>query len=142
MRFSDTIAPTRRVPAFARRAATAVLPLGFLACFLTCVLAPGCGGGRRLRLERQMAWVAANPRAPSPVKQAVLGKKLQEGVRMTKDAVVASWGEPRDKLDLGGGDARWIYRKRQARNTGGVVIEYTLIFNRGYLTKVKQIERR
>ena len=89
-----------------------------------------------------MAWVAANPRAPRPVTQAVLGKKIQEGVGMTPDSVVASWGEPHEKLDLGGGDARWIYRKRQARNTGGVVIEYTLIFNRGFLTRVMQVERR
>lgn len=61
---------------------------------------------------------------------------------MTTDAIVASWGEPHEKLDLGGGDARWIYRKRQSRNTGDVVIVYTLIFNRGYLAKVLQEERR
>ncbi len=89
-----------------------------------------------------MAWVSSHPNAPRPVTKAVLGKKLQEGVGMTTGAVVASWGEPHEKLDLGGSDARWIYRKRQSRNTGDVVIVYTLIFNRGYLAKVQQEERR
>jgi len=144
MRLSDTSAPgcseftDNGLSALGRRAATAVLAAGFMAC----VMSSGCGSDRAGRLERQMAWVSSHPRAPRPVVKAVLGKKLQEGVGMTTDAVVASWGEPDEKLDLGGGDARWIYRKGQARNSGRVVMEYMLIFNRGYLTRVLQSERR
>ncbi len=125
--------PRRRATALACRAATAAL--------LACAFVSGCRG-RSLRLESQKAWVASHPEAPLPVKQAVLGRKLQERVGMPPSAVVASWGEPDKKLDLGGGDAVWIYRKGQARNTGRVVIEYKLIFKRGCLMKVLQTERR
>ena len=144
MRPSDVSTPGRLecmhngLPALARRVATPLLAVGVVAC----VLFSGCGGGRAGRLERQMAWVASHPRAPRPVVKAVLGKKLQEGVGMTTDAVVASWGDPDERLDLGGGDARWVYRKGQTRNATRVTIEYTLIFNRGYLTKVLQSDRR
>ena len=142
MRLSDITAtrhrgPTRsRTPALARAAMTA-----FASGFLACVLSTGCGNAAR-RFGRQMDWVADNPKAPRPVIKAVLGKKLQEGVGMTTGAVVASWGKPHEKLDFGGGDARWIYRRGQFKNTGRVVIVYTLIFNRGYLTKVLQSEGR
>jgi len=144
MRPSDASAPgcseftDNGLSALGRRAATAVLAAGFVAC----VMSSGCGGDRAGRLERQMAWVSTHPRAPRPVVKAVLGKKLQEGVGMTTDAVVASWGDPDERLDLGGGDARWVYRKGQTRNATRVTIEYTLIFNRGYLTKVLQSDRR
>jgi len=147
MRSSDASAPgcsefTDSGPsALCRRAATAILAAAF-GCVLACLVAPGCRRSMESQLQRQMAWVSGHPDAPRPVVKAVLGKKLQEGVGMTTDAVVASWGEPDEKLDLGGGDARWIYRKGQARNSGRVVMEYTLIFNRGYLTKVLQSERR
>ena len=93
----------------------------------------GCGG-RQAALEKQYEWVAANPNAPVPVKRAVLGKKLVDG--MNEDAVVASWGEPKRKRDLGGGDSRWTYRKSQIISDMRVVIEYTLIFNRGLLVRV------
>lgn len=139
MRLTYTTAASHLLPTFAH---VAVATAGSTWIFLACALCAGCGVGRALHLERQMAWVTSHPNAPSPVKQAVLGKKLQEGVGMTTGAVVASWGEPREKLDLGGGDARWIYRRPQARNTGRVIMVYTLIFNRGYLTKVLQTERR
>jgi len=97
------------------------------------VLLSGCGG-RRADLEEQYDWVAANPKAPATVKRAVLGKKLVDG--MNEDAVVASWGEPKRKRDLGGGDSRWTYRKSQVISDMRVVIEYTLIFNRGLLVRV------
>lgn len=114
------------------------LPLAVLAAVAA---APGCGGGAG-GLARQASWVAAHLDAPVAVKEAVLGKKLMEGVGMTPDAVVASWGEPDNLLDLGGGDARWTYRRRQLRNNTRLVIEYTLIFNRGYLMRVLQEEHR
>ncbi len=60
------------------------------AVLLAGLLAAGCGG----RLARQFEWVGANPGAPEAVRKAVLGKKLLEGVGMTEDAVVASWGSP------------------------------------------------
>lgn len=97
------------------------------------VLLSGCGG-RRAALEEQYDWVAANPNAPAAVKRAVLGKKLVDG--MNEDAVVASWGEPKRKHDLGAGDSRWTYRKSQIISDMRVVIEYTLIFNRGILVRV------
>ena len=125
----------RRSP---RRRATAALTTVFLAC----ALALGCWGGGSPRLKLQKGWVASHPNAPLQVKQAVLGKKIQEGIGMPPSAVVASWGEPDEKLDLGGGDAAWIYRKRQDRNSGRIVIEYKLIFNRGFLMRVQQMERR
>jgi len=140
MRLSDTTVqsrPGRTLP----RAGTLSLAC-FSAYVLACAFSAGCGGGRAAGLERQMAWVSSHPNAPQPVIKAVLGKKLQEGVGMATDAVIASWGQPHEKLDLGGGDARWVYRKRQLRNTGRVTIVYTLIFNRGYLTRVLQEERR
>jgi hypothetical protein len=144
MRFSDSTTPRHRGPmrpgarTRALRVAAAIPALGFAAC----VLFLGCRRSTMSRLNRQIDWVANNPKASSAVKQTVLGKKLQEGVGMTPDAVIASWGRPHEKLDLGGGDARWIYRRGQHRNTGRVVIEYTLVFNRGYLMRVVQRERR
>lgn len=97
------------------------------------VLLSGCGG-RRVDLEEQYDWVAANPNAPATIKRAVLGKKLVTG--MNEAAVVASWGEPKRRHDLGGGDSRWTYRKSQIISDMRVVIEYTLIFNRGLLVRV------
>ena len=116
---------TRRVTI---RDARSLGPAIVLAVFLS-----GCGG-RQAALEEQYEWVAANPNAPAPVKRAVLGRKLVDG--MNEDAVVASWGDPKRKLDLGGGDSRWTYRKSQIINNMRVVIEYTLIFNRGILVRV------
>lgn len=93
----------------------------------------GCRGGAG-RHERQLEWVTAHPRAPSAVKRAVLNKELVQG--MSEGAAVASWGEPRRRLDLGAGDSRWTYRRPQTVNDRRIVIEYTLIFNRRVLVRI------
>ncbi len=97
------------------------------------VLLSGCGGPQ-VALEDLGKWVAANPNAPSRIRQAVLKRELIAG--MTEDAVVACWGEPKRKRGLGGGDSRWTYRKSQIISDRRVVKEYTLIFNRGILVRV------
>ncbi len=115
-----------------RRTISSLAAAGLL---LACALAAGCRG-----LGQQFEWVETHPRAPGRVKRAVLGKKLVDG--MTEDAVVASWDEPAERLSLGGGDSRWIYRKQQIINNRRSVIEYTLIFNRGLLIRVLKEQRR
>jgi len=87
-----------------------------------------------------MEWVALNPNASEEVRRAVLGKKLVAG--MSEDAVVASWGEPDEKLALGGGDARWIYRRPQVDTGVRFEVEYTLVFRGGVLLAVHQQRRR
>lgn len=96
-------------------------------------LLSGCGG-REAAIEERYEWVAANPNAPARVRQAVFNREVMPG--MNEDAVVASWGEPKRRRDLGGGDSRWTYRKSQILNDRRAVIEYTLIFNRGILVRV------
>ncbi len=115
-----------------RRTTSSLAAAGLL---LACALAAGCG-----RLGRQFEWVDTHPQAPAGVKRAVLGKKLVMG--MTQDAVLASWNEPVERLALGGGDSRWVYRRLQLINNRRSFIEYTLIFNRGTLIKVLKQRRR
>ena len=100
-------------------------------------LAAGCFGAR---LERQREWVEMYPEAPREIKRAVLGKKLVQG--MPPDAVCASWGEPDDVVDLGGGDARWTYNRRQEMDGVAVNVEYTLVFNRSVLIRVHRQKYR
>lgn len=96
--------------------------------------------GKTGRLERQIEWVHLNPDASEEVKRAVLGKKLIAG--MSEDAVLASWGEPAEKLSLGGGDARWVYRKPQVSSGRRFEVEYTLVFRGGILIAVHQQRQR
>lgn len=105
----------------------------FTGACAAAALAAGCVGSR---LERQHDWVEMHPEAPRQIKQVVLGKKLLEG--MTKDAVRASWGNPHDSIDLGSGDARWTYNRRQVVSGAHFTVEYTLVFSRGVLIRVHQ----
>jgi len=107
-----------------------------LAAAASVVLTAGCGGGR----ERQENWVVTHPDAPTAVKRAVLSMQLETG--MTTDAVVASWGEPAEKVDLLGGDARWTYNRSQTFNRTRVTVEYILVFKGGILSRVETLRGR
>ncbi len=122
-------------------------PRGCLAALAVVALAAGCFGppvkvGPRpgTRLERQRDWVEMHPRAPSQIKQAVLGKKLVQG--MPTDAVRASWGKPDEVIALGGGDARWTYDRGQDLGGVQITVEYTLVFNRGVLIRIHKQKYR
>lgn len=109
-----------------------------LAALSAAALAAGCLAGPRLR--RQRDWVGLHPEAHARIRRAVLAKELIEG--MTVDAACASWGEPDEAVDLGGGVSRLTYNRRQ--DAGGVYVnvEYTLVFNRGVLIRIHQQKYR
>ncbi len=106
---------------------------GIALAALAALTATGCRTGVG-GLGRQFEWVESHPGAPTQIKKTVLGKKLIEG--MSEDAVLASWGRPNEKTDLGAGDSRWKYRKHQATKYGRRTIEYTLIFGGGVVVRI------
>ena len=97
-------------------------------------LTSGCLKLKEMRAAPQRDWLELHPDAPAHVKRAVLGKRLVEG--MTTDAVRASWGEPQQAADLGGGIVRWTYNRKQDVNNLQVNVEYLLVFNRGVLIRI------
>ena len=105
--------------------------------FAIVAFAAGCFGPR---LAQQRDWVELHPDAPKQIKQAVLGKKLLQG--MPKDAARASWGEPDEELDLRGGVERWTYRRPQSLGGVQITVEYTLVFDRGVLIRIHQQKYR
>jgi hypothetical protein len=115
-----------------------LLSVSAVACVALAVpMSFGCG---TQRLAQQRAWLEMNPSAPTPVKQAVLGKKLIPG--MDEDAIVASWGKPNQILKLGsGGDARWTYIRPQNRDGSRVSVEYNLVLNGGVLIAIHHHNR-
>jgi outer membrane protein assembly factor BamE (lipoprotein component of BamABCDE complex) len=106
-----------------------------VACAL-CALALSASGCRSDSLDAQREWIELHPNAPQRIRRAVIGKKLLQG--MTKDAVIASWGEPTTTLRLGTNDSRWTYLRPQTTSGRRYNVEYTLVFSRETLVAIHQ----
>ncbi len=126
---SSTPAPAGKLRSLPAVAGTSALAIA--------ALAAGCFAPR---LAHQHEWVGLHPDAPKQIKQAVLGKKLIQG--MPRDAARASWGEPDEELKLGGGVERWTYKRPQSLGGVHVTVEYMLVFDRGILIRIHQQKYR